>query len=169
MNPVLRTLQSFVDAAERPYDQGLSRWLGGVFRTVEEGDLVMDFVVRPEMTNPVGLLHGGIQNAILDDVIGMAVLTLGHRHFFLSLGLNVDYINKAREGETVTARGTVLRNGSRIVNAECTLLDERGEVVCRGTSNLMRSRLQVMPELWEHDAATEASSPSLSLPDEASA
>jgi acyl-coenzyme A thioesterase 13 len=161
MNPVLRTLQSFVGAADRPYDQGLSRWLGGVFREVEEGQLVMDFLVRSEMANPVGLLHGGIQNAILDDVIGIAVLTLGHEHFFLSLGLNVDYLNKAGVGETVTARARVLRNGPRIVNAECELLNGKGAVICRGSSNLMRSRLRVMPELWHHDTSGEELSEAL--------
>ena len=162
MNPVLRTLQSFLGASERPYDQGLSRWLGGVFREVEKGLLVMDFLVRPEMANPVGLLHGGIQNAILDDVIGIAVLTLGHEHFFLSLGLNVDYLNKARVGETVTAQARILRDGRRILNAECELLRSQGDVICRGTSNLMRSRLRVMPELWEHD---NAEVPHTNLPD----
>ena len=159
MNPVLRTLRSFIGAAERPYDQGLSRWLGGVFREVEKGHLVMDFQVRPEMANPVGLLHGGIQNAILDDVIGIVVLTLGHEHFFLSLGLNVDYLNQAKVGETVTARARVLRDGSRIINTECELSSSKGAIICRGTSNLMRSRMRVMPELWHHQHDEELDSP----------
>lgn len=147
MNQVLENLRSLVDAEKRPLDVGLSRWLKGVFRRVDEGELVMDFTVRPEMANPVGLLHGGIQNAILDDVIGMTALTLGHEHFYISLGLSVDYLSKARVGETVTARGSILRGGKRVLNAQAEIVNAAGDLVCRGSSNLMRSRILVMPEL----------------------
>ncbi len=152
MNPFLKLFTQYIGRAERPEDPAFSRWLGGVFRQVDEGRLAMDFKVREDMVNPVGLLHGGVQNAIVDDVIGMTVLTLGAQTFYLSLGLNVDYLGKARLGETVKASGRIVRRGKEVVNAECVLESERGEVICRGTSNLIRSSLPAMPEIAKRSA-----------------
>jgi acyl-CoA thioesterase len=152
MNPVLNNLRRFVGAEHRPPDEGVSLWLQGIFREVELGSMVMDFQVRADMANPVGFLHGGIQNTILDDVIGLAVLTLGHEHFYVSLNLAVDYLGHARVGETVVARARVLRDGHRIINAEGELTREDGKLICRGTSNLIRSQIRVYPQLRQESA-----------------
>ncbi len=77
---------------------------GGVLQKVKEGELEIGFIVRPEMANPVGLLHGGVQNAIIDDVIGMSVATIGLETFFLSLNLYADYLGKAKVGEKIIAK-----------------------------------------------------------------
>ncbi|MCH9647184.1 MAG: PaaI family thioesterase [Deltaproteobacteria bacterium] len=147
MNPVLKKFTDYIGREDRPEDPEFSRWLGGVFREVKEGELVMDFRVRTDMTNPVGYLHGGAQNAIVDDVIGMTVLTLGHRQFFMSLGLHVDYLGRCKVGETVSALGKVVRSGKNVVHAQCELLDSQNTLICRGTSNLMRSPFPAMPEI----------------------
>ncbi len=147
MNPVLALFTSYVGLEIRPEDPEFSRWLGGIFREVREGELVMDFRVREEMSNPVGFLHGGLQNAMVDDVIGMTVLTLGHKQFFLSLGLNVDYLGKARVGETVVAKGRIIRQGRTVINAQCEIFAQDGALVCRGTSSLMKSPFRAMPEV----------------------
>ena len=155
MNPVLSLFTRYIGLENRPEDPEFSRWLGGVFREVRKGELVMDFKVRQDMANPVGLLHGGVQNAIVDDVIGMTVLTLGHTRFYISLGLHVDYLGKARVGETVVAKGRIVREGKTVVNAECELFAEDGSLVCRGTSSLMRSPFPAMPEVHARGAEKE--------------
>lgn len=55
----------------------LGRWLNGTIRAADYGRLVADFTVREDMTNPGGVLHGGTATAILDDLIGAMVFTLG--------------------------------------------------------------------------------------------
>ena len=153
MNPILSLFTRYIGLEERPEDPLFSRWLGGIFREVREGELVVEFRVREDMANPVGLLHGGVQNAIVDDVIGMTVLTLGHKRFFISLGLHVDYLGKARVGETVVARGRIVREGEKVINAQCEIFSQEDEPVCRGTSNLLRSPFPAMPEV--HSGAQE--------------
>jgi uncharacterized protein (TIGR00369 family) len=119
---------------------------------VELGSMSLEFQVRAEMANPVGLLHGGIQNTMLDEAIGLAVLTLGHEHFYVSINLSVDYLGQARVGETVIAQARVLRNGQRIIHAEGTLTRDDGKLICRATSNLVRSQVQVYPQLRQESA-----------------
>ena len=64
---------------------GFSEWLQPKMISVEEDSLVVEFVVRPEMCNPVGTLHGGIHSAILDEVIGMTVAAMGNDTHFCVL------------------------------------------------------------------------------------
>ncbi len=148
MNPVVRFLKPYIGRRDRPYDPPFTRWLDGVLTEVEEGEVTMEFMVREEMANPVGLLHGGVENAIIDDAIGIAVLTLGQRTFFMSVNLAVDYLGRAEVGETVIARARVLRRGRRVLNAQCELVNGDGAVIARGTSNLVRSKLPAFPQLY---------------------
>jgi uncharacterized protein (TIGR00369 family) len=82
----------------------VARWLNGTLRAAEEGALTADFVVRPEMTNTVGLLHGGMIAAIMDDFIGATVFALGREDFYTTVDLSVDYFASAQEGDVVTAK-----------------------------------------------------------------
>jgi acyl-coenzyme A thioesterase 13 len=118
-----------------------TRWLGGVLRAVEVGAIAMEFTVREEMTNPVGFLHGGVQCAIMDDAIGLAGATLGDEKFLLSVNLTVDYLSKAKVGERVIADARIVREGRKVVNAECRLTSSDGRLISRGTSNLLRSQV----------------------------
>ncbi len=114
-------------------------WLDGRIVSCDVGELEVAFQVRPEMANPTGLLHGGIQAAIIDDVIGMASATLGEEGFMLTIDLHVNFLGKVTIGQTVKARARFVRLGRRIAHAVCEILDEEGNVVSRGDSNLMKT------------------------------
>jgi acyl-coenzyme A thioesterase 13 len=116
-----------------------TQWLDGRIVSCEVGALEVEFNVRPEMANPTGLLHGGIQAAILDDVIGMTSATLGEEGFMLSIDLHVNFLGKIDVGKKVKARARFLRSGRRIAYAVCEILDEEGNIVTRGDSNLMKT------------------------------
>jgi uncharacterized protein (TIGR00369 family) len=99
----------------------------------------MEFEVRPEMANPTGLLHGGVQAALMDDLIGMTSATLGEEGFMLSIDLHVNFLGKTSVGQTVRARARIVRSGKRIAHAVCEIVDEEGNIVARGDSNLVKT------------------------------
>jgi uncharacterized protein (TIGR00369 family) len=114
-------------------------WLDGRIVSCGVGEIEMTFTVRPEMANPTGLLHGGIQAAIIDDLIGMTSATLGEEGFMLTIDLHVNFLGKVEVGQTVKARARFIRSGKRIAHAVCEILDEHGTLVCRGDSNLVKT------------------------------
>ncbi len=114
-------------------------WLDGRIVSAEAGAMEVAYRVRPEMANPTGLLHGGVQAAIMDDIIGMTSATLGEKGFMLSIDLHSNYLGKARVGQTVTARARFVRNGRRIAHAVCEIVDEQGAVIARASSNLLKT------------------------------
>ena len=116
----------------------VTQWLDGRIVSCNEGEMEVRFVTRPEMANPAGLLHGGMQAAIMDDVIGMTSATVEEGGFMLSIDLHVNYLGKIEAGQPVIARARIVRSGKRIAHAVCELMEEQGNVISRCDANLLR-------------------------------
>lgn len=115
----------------------LGKWLNGKLLAAEEGRLTWEFLVRKEMTNPLGVLHGGIVSAILDDVMGATVFSLGRPEFYTSINLNVDFLSSAREGDVLIATAEVIRQGSNVIYITGQV-ERSGKTLARATSNLIK-------------------------------
>jgi uncharacterized protein (TIGR00369 family) len=123
----------------------LGNWLHGTLLAVDRDSCSVAYVVRPEMTNPAGILHGGVMAAMLDELIGMTVHLEAGDTFFASVNLAIDYLAAARVGDEVIARTHIVRRGKRIVNAEGTLALPDGTLLARATSNLAATPRFSMP------------------------
>lgn len=115
----------------------LSKWLNGRVVSARRGEVEMEFDVRPEMANPTGLLHGGMQCAFMDDTIGITCATLGYEGFLITIDFHVDYLGKARVGDQVNTRATIVREGRRIVHADAEITSKMGEKIATANSNLL--------------------------------
>ena len=136
-NQFLAAFQSIKGQEMANSPSPLTSWLKPVVEDAEEGSLTFSFVVRNEMTNPAGTLHGGVIAAMMDDVMGATMFTLPASSFKVSINLNVDFLYAAKEGDKVFARTQVVKNGARIVNITCDLTNEAGKVLAKGYSNLL--------------------------------
>jgi acyl-coenzyme A thioesterase 13 len=114
-----------------------TKWLNGKVVDVKRGEVQLEFLVREEMANPTGILHGGMQSAMLDDLIGITCATLGYEGFPLSIDMHVDYLGRVKVGETVTGRAFIVREGHNIIHAMAELKDKDGKLIATGNSNLL--------------------------------
>lgn len=121
----------------------LGRWLNGTIREVDYGRLMADFTIRAEMTNPVGVLHGGAATAILDDLIGAMVYSLGREYAYTSVNLTIDFLQSARKGDVVTATAEVIREGKNIVHCEGRILASTGKIVAKCATNLIQTSVKM--------------------------
>ncbi len=137
-NPMVEVFRASI-GKKLEYAPPFTDWLDGRIVSCDVGEIEMTFKVRPEMANPTGLLHGGIQAAIIDDLIGMTAATLGEEGFMLTIDLHVNFLGKVEVGQTVKGRARFIRSGKRIAHAVCEILDEQGNLVCRGDSNLVKT------------------------------
>ena len=117
-----------------------SKWLDGKIFKAEYGMVELEFEVRPEMANPTGLLHGGMQCALMDDTIGMTTATLGYEGFPISIDFHVDYLGKVKVGEKVRVIGKIIREGKNIIHAIGEIYDLEGKLISTGNSNLLKTR-----------------------------
>ena len=112
-------------------------WLGITLERIEKGNAVISAMVRKEMTNPYGHIHGGMMSLVIDEAIGWAVVSLDTELHYTSLTLNVDFLYAIKEGKRLRAESKVLRVGKKIINVECHVYDLEGKVLARANSNLI--------------------------------
>jgi uncharacterized protein (TIGR00369 family) len=83
--------------------------------------------VEERHLNINGVVHGGVYATILDTAMGAAVVSmLSESETTATTSLYVEFLRAAREGETLTARGDVLRRGRHIAFAEGNLFGSDG-------------------------------------------
>jgi len=116
---------------------GFSEWLQFKMIEVEDDSIIVEVVVRPEMCNPAGTLHGGIHSAILDEVIGMTVAAMGNDTHFVSLNMTTDYLRAARAGEVIRATSQVIRKGRTAIHLIGQLTNAESKELSRATQNMV--------------------------------
>ncbi|HSV95928.1 MAG TPA: PaaI family thioesterase [Spirochaetota bacterium] len=116
----------------------VTRWLDAVLVDVGRGRIELDYTVRPEMTNPAGYLHGGIQAAMLDDAMGTVCATLGYDTALLTVNMTIDYLGTARKGDTIRAVASVFREGKNLIHLTGEL-SRGGEPTARAQCNVLVS------------------------------
>lgn len=119
------------------------RWLNGTLRAIESDQLTVEYVVREDMTNPIGTLHGGVASAIMDDMAGMLVYALGEENAFTSVNLVVDFLHSARIGAVLTATAEVIRKGKNIVHVEVRIRAADGKIIAKCTTNLIQTSVKL--------------------------
>ena len=67
-------------------------------------------------TNPLGVTHGGLMMSLADAAMGNAIRSLGIKA--VTVDCSTGFIASAQQGETVIARGEVLRAGKNMLFAQ---------------------------------------------------
>jgi len=113
-------------------------WLKPTVISAERGELIFSYVVRKEMTNPYGILHGGVTAGIIDDLIGATVYTLGLNKAFTTVNNSIDYFAPAKEGDVITAKTAIVKQGRTIINLQCEVfLPSKDRLIAKGYSNML--------------------------------
>jgi uncharacterized protein (TIGR00369 family) len=142
MNQIIERFKSQVGKEITESPSPVGRWLGGILREIEEGKVVADITIRPEMTNPIGMVHGGTLALISDEMIGVAVASLNLQTFFVSINLNTEFLFGAKNGETIRAVSEIIRKGKTVINAECKIYNLSGKLLSKSTSNLVATSIE---------------------------
>lgn len=139
---LIEILKSMVDKEIPEQAPPVTKWLNFVLRKVEQGHVVATMEVRPDMVNPLGLLHGGVQAALLDEIIGMMVSALEKDKPSVSVNLSVDFLGKAQVGETVEIEARVVRQGRQLIHAIGEIRNAEGKLIAKASSNLLNIELK---------------------------
>lgn len=87
---------------------------------------------RPDLTQPTGILHGGLATILIDTAIAQAMLTTIRPGLsVVTIRLDTNYFVPVREGRIVAA-ARVVRKGKRIVHGEGVVTDDAGRTVAQG-------------------------------------
>ncbi|RYJ41349.1 PaaI family thioesterase [Flavobacterium beibuense] len=136
-------LKQFLGKKVENSPSAFMNWLNPVMVAVESESLTFQYTVRKEMTNPFGILHGGVTAAMIDDAVGATFISMGEPYYHITVNLAVDYFASAREGDVITATSTVIKKGKQIVNAQCEIWNEdHTKLIARGYTNLIKTEIK---------------------------
>lgn len=144
-NTTVAYLKTLVD---KPFTKSISpstMLLGGTLRYIEGGEAWIDYPIKHEMSNPIGMIQGGFLAALIDDTIGLAFFSLEPKLMFTTTNLNVNYLFGAHEGEIVRAKAKVIRMGKKIANFECKIYNAKEEIIANSTANLVVTTVKAIP------------------------
>jgi len=137
-NKRLLFLQSFKGKEIKSSPSPFMNWLKPIVISAEPGELIFSYVVRKEMTNPNGTLHGGVTAGIIDDLIGATVYALGLSSTYTTINNSIDYFAPAKEGDLIQARTAIVKRGRSIINLQCELfLPAKKRLIAKGYSNML--------------------------------
>jgi uncharacterized protein (TIGR00369 family) len=121
----------------------ITTWLDGTLIKASAGSITAEFTVREDQCNHAQVMHGGIITTILDEIMGMTLITVAIEHLYVTINLHVDFLFGAKAGEKVTAISEVYRVGKKIANVEAKLYNAEGKLLAKSTSNLAATSVPV--------------------------
>lgn len=108
------------------------RLLGVRLAALERDRATLAFEYRSELSQPTGILHGGLHAVVIDSAVAQALLTTLRPEFtVVTMHLDTKYFAPVRGGE-VSVCASVVRKGKRVAHGEASVFDERGAMVARG-------------------------------------
>lgn len=98
-----------------------------------EGRLSARMPIRPQVLNPLGIVHGGVTYTLTDTVMGYAVWQQYQgQKAAVTVEVKITYLAPGR-GEELIAEATILRAGNTLAYTECRVRDDRGRLVATAT------------------------------------
>lgn len=109
--------------------------LDGVLLEAKKGSITAEFEVRKDQLNHANVLHGGIITTMLDEIMGMTLITEEISNLYVTINLNVDFLYGAKLGEKVRVVSQIIRVGKKVANIEGKMFNTEGKLLAKATSN----------------------------------
>lgn len=139
----LSLLQSLIGQELNQTPSPAGSWLNVRLEHIERSKAVVSMLVRPEMCNPYGNIHGGMMSLVIDEVIGFAIISMESDTHYTSVNLNVDFLYAIKGGERLKATAEVIRMGKKITHVEVRVHHyDNNTLLAKATSNLSATSMQ---------------------------
>ena len=114
------------------------RLVGLELDSIEPGRARLSLEVRQELLQLQGVMHGGAIATLIDTAVAFAILGASEPHGrFTTVEMKVNYLAAVRSGR-ITAEARLIRDGRRIVVADCDVWDSNGKLAAKGLVTYIR-------------------------------
>ena len=112
--------------------------LGIVIDDVQQGRARLSLEVRKDLLQLQGVMHGGAIASLIDTAVAFAIVGASEPDDrFTTVEMKVNYLSAIREGRVI-AEARLIRNGRRIIVAECDVFDSKGQLAAKGLLTYIR-------------------------------
>lgn len=114
------------------------KMVGIVIDTIEPGRAKLSLDVSEKHRQLQGIMHGGAIATLIDTAVAFAIVGASEPGAkFTTIELKVNYLSPIVEGRVV-ADARLIRDGKRIIVAECDVFDPTGKLAAKGLLTYMR-------------------------------
>jgi acyl-CoA thioesterase len=114
------------------------RLLGMEIDSIEPGRARLSVEVRQELLQLQGVMHGGAIASLIDTAVAFAIISVSEpQDRFTTVEMKVNYLSAIREGRAV-ADARLIRDGRRIIVADCDVFDSQGKLAAKGLLTYIR-------------------------------
>ena len=104
-----------------------SLWLGIEVLEIKEGFSKIKMLIRAEMINGLGIVHGGITFSLADSCFAFAC---NNRNILsVALDTSINFIKPVHVGDTLVAEATEMHNGKSTGLYHVAITNQKGHVV----------------------------------------
>jgi len=106
--------------------------------SIEAGRARLSLEVKPQHLQLAGIMHGGAIATLIDTAVAFAIVGASEpKARFSTIEMKVNYLSAIREGRII-AEAKLIRDGRRIVVAECDVIDSNGQLAAKGLLTYLR-------------------------------
>lgn len=114
------------------------RLLGIEIDSIEPSRARLSVEVRQELLQLQGVMHGGAIASLIDTAVAFAIVSVSEpKDLFTTVEMKVNYLSAIREGR-VTADARLIRDGRRIIVADCDVFDSKAKLAAKGLLTYIR-------------------------------
>ena len=107
------------------------KYLGIEIVSIEEGRARLSVETRKELLQLQGVMHGGAIASLIDTAVAFAIISVSEPQArFTTVEMKVNYLSAIREGRVI-ADARIIRDGRRIVVADCDVFDSNGRLAAK--------------------------------------
>ena len=120
-----------------------SQWLGIEVLDIKDGYCKIKMIVRREMINGFGIVHGGIAFSLSDSAFAFACNN--RNNLSVALDTSINFTKPVHVGDVLTAEAKELHNGKSTGLYHITVTNQRDHVVALFKGTCFRTNKTLMP------------------------
>jgi uncharacterized protein (TIGR00369 family) len=121
-------------AADGLHANEVAKMIGMKLVDLAPGEATISVMMRDQLRQPQGVLHGGITATLIDTAMAFAIITrLSEGEKATTIDLTVHYLRPHVSGE-VTCTAKVVRTGKRIITVSADAVNAENKIIATAIS-----------------------------------
>lgn len=121
-----------------------SQWLGIEVLEIKEGYSRIKMIVRKEMVNGFGIVHGGIPFSLADSAFAFACNN--RNNLSVALDTSINFIKPVHVGDELTAEANEMHNGRSTGLYHITISNQKNHIVAHFKGLCFRTDKSLIPQ-----------------------
>ncbi len=111
--------------------------LGFELQEISNGEAIFEIQIRKELTQN-GMIHGGVLASLVDSTCACAAFSLILPNgYATTIDLQVEFLKNVSNGR-LKAKAKCVKSGKNIFFCKAEIWNENGDLICTGSSQLLR-------------------------------